>query len=60
VGEQIAITNDQVEDAWQAYAALIRCAAAFPDLAQNEYFIACQDSAFARFKLAFDALEVPE
>lgn len=60
MGEQTAITNAQVEDAWQAYAALMRCAAAFPDLAENEYFLACQESAFARFKLAFDALEVPE
>lgn len=54
------MTNAQVEDAWQAYAALMRCAAAFPALAENEYFVACQDSAFARFKLAYDALEVPE
>lgn len=60
MGEQAAITNDQVEDAWQAYAALMRCEAAFPDLAVNEYFTAVREAAFARFKLVFDALEVPE
>lgn len=60
MAEPQTITNQQVEDAWQAYAALMRCAAAFPDLAENEYFTACQDAAFARFKLAFAALEVPE
>lgn len=60
MAEPQTMTNAQVEDAWQAYAALMRCAAAFPALAENEYFVACQDSAFARFKLAYDALEVPE
>lgn len=60
MSEQTTITSEQVEDAWQAYAAIMRCAAAFPDLNENEYFTAVQEAAFARFKLAFAALEVSE
>ena len=50
------IDEQQVEDAWQAYAALQKAACANPGLTENAYFIALQDTAYARFLLNFEAL----
>ena len=50
------ITTQDVEDAYQAFAALRVAAQGKPALAENEYFMALQDTAFARFMLVFEAL----
>lgn len=50
------INSGQVEDAWQAYTALQRAACDRPDLLENAYFIALQDTAYARFLMTFEAL----
>jgi hypothetical protein len=50
------ISTQQVEDAWQAYRALQIAAAGNPSLLENSYFIALQDTAYARFLLNFEAL----
>ena len=52
------IDAQQVEDAWQAYAATHRAARERPALLANEYFLAIQDTAYARFLLTFEAMEV--
>lgn len=50
------IDAQEVEDAWQAYAALQRAAAEVPGLLENSYFLALQDTAYARFLMNFEAL----
>lgn len=50
------IDAQQVEDAYQAFAALRRLAQAEPRLIDNAYFTALQDTAYARFLLNFEAL----
>ncbi len=50
------IDADEVENAYQAFAALRRAAAAEPALTANPYFRALQDTAYARFLLNFEAL----
>lgn len=51
------INSQQVEDAWQAYAALQRAAAENTGLLVNKYFLALQDTAYARFLMNFEAME---
>lgn len=53
---QPGITSQDVEDAYQAFAALQKVMRDAPELARNEYFVAVQDAAFARFVLAYEAL----
>ena len=53
-----SVTSAMVEDAWQAYAATQLAARSNPALVENAYFCAIQDTAYARFVLAFDAMEV--
>lgn len=49
--------NDQdAKDAYAAYQALLSLQSARPDLANNEYFGALKDTAFARFLSTFEAL----
>jgi len=50
------INSQEVEDAWQAYRALQIAAAGDPALLDNKYFLALQDTAYARFLLNFEAL----
>lgn len=50
------IDAQEVEDAYQAFAALRRAAQAEPQLIENKYFRALQDTAYARFLLNFEAL----
>lgn len=50
------IDAEEVEDAYQAFAALRKAAQADPALITNKYFTALQDTAFARFLLHFEAL----
>lgn len=50
------IDAQQVEDAWQAYRALQLAAQTNPALLANDYFLALQDTAFARFMMNFEAL----
>lgn len=52
------INSQQVEDAWQAYRALQLAAQSNPALLGNGYFLALQDTAYARFMLTFEAMEV--
>lgn len=54
--QAVPVTSAQVEDAYQAYAATRRVTAAEPALLENEYFIALQDTAYARFLLLLEAL----
>lgn len=54
--QYIPVTDDQVDSAWRAYSALQRAASAEPALIQNDYFTALQDTAYARFLAAFEAL----
>jgi len=51
-----AINADEVELAYQAFAALRRAAQADPALVENTYFCALQDTAYARFLMMFEAL----
>lgn len=51
------VTSSQVDDAWKAFAATQKAMRDNPALAKNEYFKALQDTAYARFLLAFDAME---
>ena len=51
------IDSQEVEDAYQAFAALRRAAQAEPRLVENKYFTALQDTAYARFLLNFEAME---
>lgn len=50
------IDAQEVEDAYQAFAALRRAAQSEPALLSNEYFKALQDTAYARFLVNFEAL----
>ena len=50
------IDSQQVEDAYQAFAALRKASQANPALLENEYFKALQDTAYSRFFLTFEAL----
>lgn len=50
------VTERQVDDAWQAYAATQRMAAGETALLENEYFTALQDTAYARFLRLLEAL----
>lgn len=50
------IDSEQVELAYQAYAATRRAAQEEPGLVENPYFTALQDTAYARFLLNFEAL----
>lgn len=52
------ITSADVEDAWQAYRATQLAAREQPGLVENPYFTALQDTAYARFLLAFEAMDV--
>lgn len=46
----------EVEDAYRAYSALRMAAASEPSLTLNPYFLALQDTAYARFHMLFEAL----
>lgn len=50
------VTSEQVEDAYQAFAALRRQACAEPHLLENEFYKALQDTAYARFLMRLEAL----
>lgn len=54
---EVKVTSAQVDDAWQAFAATQKAARSDPALIENEYFKAIQDAAYARFILAFEAME---
>ena len=56
VAPTFLIDSQEVEDAYQAFAALRRAACSEPALAENKYFTALQDTAYARFLLTFEAL----
>lgn len=49
------IDETEVNDAYEAFAALRRLACAEPHLLGNRYFKACQDAAYARFIARFEA-----
>jgi len=51
------IDSAVVDEAYQAFAALRRAAQADPGLVENSYFTALQDTAYARFLLAFEAMQ---
>lgn len=51
-----SITEDEVNEAYEAFAALRRAACEQPMLTANKYFLALQDTAYARFLLNFEAL----
>ena len=51
-----AVDAAEVDLAYEAFAALRKAAQASPQLAQNHYFTALQDTAYARFLLNFEAL----
>lgn len=48
--------EDEVNEAFEAFAALRRLAQSEPRLIHNKYFCAVQDTAYARFLLNFEAL----
>jgi len=50
------INEHEVDEAYQAFAALRRAAQREPYLIGNKYFTALQDTAYARFLLNFEAL----
>ncbi len=50
------IDSAEVEEAYQAFAALRRAAQSEPAMVENKYFQALQDTAYARFLLLFEAL----
>lgn len=50
------IDETEVNEAFEAFAALRRLAQSEPGLTQNKYFCALQDTAYARFLLNFEAL----
>lgn len=54
------VTIEQTARAYEAYAAMQRLACIEPDLLENEYFQAAQEGAYARFMVAYNALEVSE
>ncbi len=51
-----ALDEDEVNEAFEAFAALRRLAQSEPHLISNRYFCAVQDTAYARFLLNFEAL----
>lgn len=46
----------EVDKAFMAWVALRRAEQFAPDLAENEYFSALQDTAYARFQRLFEAM----
>lgn len=50
------IDSTEVQAAYDAFAALQRAAKADPALSKNRYFVALQDTAYARFLGVFEAL----
>ncbi len=50
------VTSQQVEDAYQAFAAMRRQACAEPHLLENDFYKALQDTAYAHFLLHLEAL----
>ena len=53
----VPITDDHLYDAWQAYYATRIAEWSNPALSTNEFFLAMQDTAYARFLLINDAVE---
>lgn len=49
------INEQEVNEAYEAFAAMRRMACAEPHLLNNPFFKACQDSAYARFLARFEA-----
>ena len=49
------INETEVNEAYEAFAALRRVACAEPHLIDNPFFSACQDAAYARFLARFEA-----
>lgn len=50
------IDENEVNEAFEAFAVLRRAAQERPGLLDNKYFIAIQDTAYARFLMNFEAL----
>lgn len=50
------VDSAEVDDAYEAFAALRKAACSNPELTDNEYFKALQDTAYARFLVLFEAL----
>lgn len=50
------INSQEVDAAWQAYRATQLAAAENTSLLDNKYFLALQDTAYARFLMCFEAL----
>ena len=50
------ITSQQVQEAWEAFAALQKAERLDPSLRQNRYYEPLKDAAYARFMLAFEAM----
>lgn len=48
--------SDEAEEAYHAFAALRRAVQDQPSLTLNKYFLALQDTAYARFLMAFEAI----
>jgi hypothetical protein len=51
------IDADEVEESYLAFAALRRAAQSEPELIENKYFTALQDTAYARFLMNFEAMQ---
>ena len=51
------INHAEVDEAWRAYRAMQMAVQSDPGLIENKYFIALQDTAYARFLLNFEALK---
>lgn len=47
------INETEVNEAYEAFAAMRRLACAEPHLATNKFYTACQDAAYARFLARF-------
>jgi hypothetical protein len=50
------IDEQEVEASWQAYRATQLAVCQNPGLLENKYFLALQDTAYARFLMNFEAL----
>ena len=50
------MNEDEVNEAFEAFAAMRRLAQTEPGLIENKYFRALQDTAYARFLMNFEAL----
>lgn len=50
------IDSAEVDEAYEAFAALRKAACSDPALLENKYFKALQDTAYARFLARFEAL----